>query len=412
MTRTDQTALGQRGAAADAVPSPAPPTRALEPYALGDLVRYFVRLGTFGFGGPIALAGYMQRDLVEERRWVTEKQYKDGLALAQLAPGPLAAQLAIYFGWLRGGVLGASAIGLAFVLPSFVMVVALSVLYLEYGGLPWMRSAFYGVGAAVIAIIARSAVKLARMTLTRDALLWAVFGVSAVVTGWTESEIVWVFLLSGLVVLVVRAPPRLSGRALLAGVAGVPPWMLSGLHGPAAAGTLWTILWYFAEAGAVIFGSGLAIVPFLHAGVVERFGWLTERQFLDAIAVAMITPGPVVITVAFIGYLVAGPLGGSLAAIGVFLPVYLFTVLGAPYYHRFADNRQIRAFVDGVTAAAAGAIAGAAYVLGRRAIIDLPTAGIALVALLLLGQKRIPEPLLIVLAGVAGLLLAGGLGAN
>ncbi|HEY7479853.1 MAG TPA: chromate transporter [Gemmatimonadales bacterium] len=374
-------------------------------HALRGLVLYFVRLGTFGFGGPIALAGYMQRDLVEQWGWVTPKQYKDGLALAQLAPGPLAAQLAIYFGWLRAGVLGATAVGLAFILPSFVMVLGLSVLYVEYGGLPWMRSAFYGVGAAVIAIIARSAVKLAGMTLSRDFLLWAVFGVNAVVTGWTETEIVWVFLLSGVVVMLIRAPPRSSGRGLLFGIAGLPDWLVSGLHGPAAAGTLWMIVWYFAEAGAVIFGSGLAIVPFLHGGVVERFGWLTERQFLDAIAVAMITPGPVVITVAFIGYLVAGPLGGSLAGIAVFLPVYLFTVLGAPYYHRFADNRQIRAFVDGVTAAAAGAIAGAGYVLGRRAITDLPTVAIALGTLVLLGQKRIPEPLLILLAGVAGLLL-------
>jgi chromate transporter len=347
----------------------------------------------------------MQRDLVEQWGWVTPKQYKDGLALAQLAPGPLAAQLAIYFGWLRAGVLGATAAGLAFILPSFVMVLGLSVLYVEYGGLPWMRSAFYGVGAAVIAIIARSAVKLAGMTLSRDFLLWAVFGVNAVVTGWTETEIVWVFLLSGVVVMLIRAPPRSSGQGLLFGIAGLPDWLVSGLHGPAAAGTLWMIVWYFAEAGAVIFGSGLAIVPFLHGGVVERFGWLTERQFLDAIAVAMITPGPVVITVAFIGYLVAGPLGGSLAGIAVFLPVYLFTVLGAPYYHRFADNRQIRAFVDGVTAAAAGAIAGAGYVLGRRAITDLPTVAIALGTLVLLGQKRIPEPLLILLAGVAGLLL-------
>ena len=413
MSSAEEPAVGQQGAAAEgAVPVPAPSLEALEPYALRDLLLYFVRLGTFGFGGPIALAGYMQRDLVEERRWVTEGQYKDGLALAQLAPGPLAAQLAIYFGWLRAGALGAMSVGLAFVLPSFVMVLVLSVLYLEYGGLPWMRYAFYGIGAAVIAIIARSAVKLARMTLTRDLLLWAVFAVNAVVTGWTESEIVWVFLLSGVVVLLIRAPPRLGGGALLVGIGGVPSWVVSGLHGPAAAGTLWTIVWYFAEAGAVIFGSGLAIVPFLHSGVVERFDWLTERQFLDAIAVAMITPGPVVITVAFIGYLVAGPLGGTLAAVGVFLPVYLFTVVGAPYYHRFADNRQLRAFVDGVTAAAAGAIAGAAYVLGLRAIIDLPTVAIALTTFVLLRQKRIPEPLVIVLAGVAGLLLGGSIAAN
>src|SRR5438477_3164843 len=164
---------------------------------LGSFLGYFLRLGTFGFGGPIALAGYMQRDLVERRRWIAKQDYVEGLALAQLAPGPLAAQLAMYLGWVRAGVAGATLVSAAFILPSFVMVLALSVLYLRYGGLSWMQGAFYGIGAAVIAIIARSAVKLVRMTLARDRLLWVLFAVSALVTASTESELVWVFLLCG-----------------------------------------------------------------------------------------------------------------------------------------------------------------------------------------------------------------------
>ncbi|HYR96676.1 MAG TPA: chromate efflux transporter, partial [Candidatus Binatus sp.] len=253
---------------------------------------YFLRLGTLGFGGPIALAGYMQRDLVEERRWIARQDYVEGLALAQLAPGPLAAQLAIYLGWVRAGVLGATLVGLAFVLPSFAMVMGLSALYVRYGGLPWMQGAFYGIGAAVIAIIARSAVKLARMTLRRDVVLWAIFAVAAGVTAWTESELLWIFVAGGVVVLVVRSVP-------VPALSVVPLGLWTGLHGAASRHTLWTIAWYFAEAGAFVFGSGLAIVPFLYGGVVERFHWLTERQFLDAVAVAMITPGPVVITTAF-----------------------------------------------------------------------------------------------------------------
>jgi chromate transporter len=371
-------------------------------YSLRDLVVYFLRLGTFGFGGPIALVGYMQRDLVETRGWISLKDYKEGLALAQLAPGPLAAQLAIYLGWLRHGVLGATLVALAFVLPSFVMVLALSAVYLAFGGLSWMQGAFYGIGAAVIAMIARGAYKLAKSTLGRDRLLWATFVVCAGITAWTESELVWVFVLCGVVTMVARTR---VGR--VTAVALVPwPWLLAGLHGPADAGVLATIAWYFTEAGAFVFGSGLAIVPFLHGGVVNDYRWLTERQFLDAVAVAMITPGPVVITVAFIGYLVAGPAGAVVAAIAVFLPCYLFTVIPARYFRRSIHDPRVRAFVEGVTAAAAGAIAGAAFVLGRRAVFDVPTALICLATLFATTRlKSSAEPLLIVAAGVVGIAL-------
>lgn len=374
---------------------------------LRDLLRYFLYLGSFGFGGPIALAGYMQRDLVEKRGWISKKEYVDGLALAQLAPGPLAAQLAIYLGWAKGRVFGATAVAAAFILPSFVMVLALSYVYVRFGGLGWMQSAFYGIGAAVIAIIARSALKLVKMTLARDWLLWGLFALSAVVTAWTESEIVWLFLGCGLVALAARTRVGASGPALF-----LPPGLLTALaeagtaHAPIAWPLVGKIAIYFAEAGAFVFGSGLAIVPFLHAGVVNDFHWLTERQFLDAVAVAMITPGPVVITVAFIGYLVAGPLGATAASVGVFLPCYLFVVVPAPYFQRFADNRKLRAFVDGVTAGATGAIAGAAFVLGRRALVDWRTVAIAVATWLVFARfKKLPEPIVIVAAGLLGLVL-------
>jgi len=372
---------------------------------LRRLLLYFLQLGTFGFGGPIALTGYMQRDLVERRGWFSEQDYKEGLSLAQLAPGPLAAQLAIYLGWVRAGVMGATLVGVAFVAPSLVMVLALSAAYVRFGGLPWMQGVFYGVGAAVIAIIAQSARKLTRLTLGRDRLLWLIFGCSALITAWTESEIFWLFVLSGLGTLFVRKyflPSRsLPVIVLVPGAMG--HWMMELGSTP----LLPSLFAYFAEASMLVFGSGLAIVPFLHQGVVQQFHWLTERQFLDAVAVSMITPGPVVITVAFIGYIVAGVSGSLVAALGMFLPTYLVVVLAAPHYRRFANHLRVRAFVDGVTAAATGAITGAVFVLGRRALVDVPTVLIAVAAFAINGMtKRIPDPILIVAAGMVGLLLS------
>ncbi|PYP12989.1 MAG: chromate transporter [Gemmatimonadetes bacterium] len=378
------------------------PTRA----TLREFILYFLKLGALGFGGPIALAGYMQRDLVDQRGWIAPDDYKQGLALAQLAPGPLAAQLAIYLGWVRGRVLGATLVGIAFVAPSFLMVLVLSALYLKFGGLAWMQALFYGIGAAVIAIIAWSAARLARTTLGPDRLLWGLFAVSLIVTAWTAREIIWVFVASGLIPLLARAwaRPSMPTKTLL--VAPCPAWLMSGLTGAASVGLLWKVFGYFAAAGLFVFGSGLAIVPFLHGGVVEQFKWLTERQFLDAVAVSMITPGPVVITVAFIGYLVAGPVGATVAAIGVFAPVYFVTVLAAPHFRRFAESPRIKAFVDGVTAAATGAIAGAVLVLARRALLDVPTVLICAVTLaVIVTMKRVPEPALIAASGVVGLLL-------
>ena len=381
----------------------------LAPCTLRDLIAYFIRLGTFGLGGPIALAGSMQRDLVERRRWISQQEYKEGLALAQLAPGPLAAQLAIYLGWARAGIIGATAVAVAFIMPSFLMVLALSALYVRLGGLSWMLGTFYGIGAAVIAVIARATVKLAKLTLGSDAVLWTICCLSAVVTAWTESEIFSLFIAAGLATMAARARtrPALGSAAMMLPVGGVATATAVQAASTAPAG-LGTIFWFFAKAGAVVFGSGLAIVPFLHGGAVQRFHWLTERQFLDAIAVSMITPGPVVITVAFIGYLVAGTSGATVAALGVFLPVYLFVILPAPYFRRFASNPQVHAFVDGVTAAATGAIAGAAFVLGRRAITDLGAALICVVAFAILtGAKRIPEPVIMVGAGILGLVTKG-----
>jgi chromate transporter len=375
-----------------------PEAQPLTQVSFPRFVGYFLWLGTVGFGGPIALAGHMQQDLVDERRWISKEDYLEGLALAQLAPGPLAAQLAIYLGYIRAGVLGATAVGVAFVLPSFLMVLALSAAYVRFGGLPWMQGMFYGIGAAVIGIITRSAFKLTRLTLGKDKLLWGIFTILAVSTAWTSHEIIWLFLLGGVVSVLVKAyPMRMQTRSV------IPLLFTFGAFG--VNGTLSQIFLYFAKAGMFVFGSGLAVVPFLYGGVVQGHHWLTDHQFVDAVAVAMITPGPVVITVAFIGFLVAGVPGATAAALGIFLPVYLVVVLLAPSYKRWAKNPQLNAFVRGVTAAATGAIAGAVIVLARRSIYDVPTFAIAIVSLAVLFRWKIPEPVVIGCAAMAGLLL-------
>lgn len=392
-------------------------------YSLWDLTLYALRLGTTGFGGPVALVGYMYRDLVERRKWIAEADYKVGLALAQLAPGPLAAQLAMYLGYVHYGVLGATVVGVAFALPSFLMVLAISYAYVAYGGLPWMQAVFYGVGAAIIGIIALSAYNLTRRTVKKDLLLWAVFLVVSVATAITQRENLFLIVGAGVLYWAVktkpdvpswwrrrrgkdpRSPIHLSGLVSAPPLAPLVPFSMSLLSAmPASLGTLWEIAIFFTKAGAFVFGSGLAIVPFLYGGVVTEYHWLNDRQFLDAVAVALITPGPVVITTAFIGFLIAGLAGAFVAAFATFLPAYLLVILPAGYFKKYGQRPWITAFVQGITVAAIGAIAGAVVVLGRRSIVDIPTIVVALATVGVLWRwKKVPEPVIVLVAAVVGL---------
>ncbi len=378
-------------------------------YTLRQIVLYFCKLGYAGFGGPVALVGYMHRDLVEQRKWVSEEEYKEGLALAQLAPGPLAAQLGIYLGFVHYRLIGATLCGLAFIIPSFIMVVLIGIAYKSFGGLPWMQAVFYGVGAAVIGIITMSSYKLTTKSIGKfnlhsfktNWILWLFFLTGIAVTVITQSENILLFVAAGLIYMFIKAPPKWvkNGKANCILLAGIGFWEYEN-------STLIKIAIFFTKAGAFVFGSGLAIVPFLHGGVVTEYHWLNEKQFVDAVAVAMLTPGPVVITTGFIGYLVAGFPGACVAALATFLPCYLITVITAPYFKKIAKNRSIKAFVDGITAAVIGALVGAVIIIGIRSITDIPTALIAMTTIFaLIYIKKIQEPYVILVAAIIGLLL-------
>jgi len=379
------------------------------PYSLRQLSFYFLKLGSTGFGGPVALVGYMRKDLVENRKWISEEDYKQGLALAQLAPGPLAAQLGIYLGFVHYGIIGATLAGLAFVLPSFIMVVLLGMAYKLYGGLFWMQAVFYGVGAAVIGIIANSSYKLTTKSIGKFSLqsykqnwlLWLFLIAAAAITFFTQQEQVLLFVAAGLLYMFIKAPLKwfTNKTANSFILLQIGFWNYE-------SSTLTKIAIFFTKAGAFVFGSGLAIVPFLHAGVVTENHWLTEQQFVDAVALAMITPGPVVITVGFIGYLVAGFPGASVAALATFLPCYLFTVIPAPHFKRIAKHQSIKAFVDGITAAVVGALVGAVIVIAAKGILDMPTTLIAVgTVIVLIFGKKVQEPYIILVAAITGLIL-------
>jgi chromate transporter len=367
-----------------------------------SFIKYFLHLGAFGFGGPIATVGYMQRDLVEHRKWLNREEFLNGVALGQTMPGPLAAQVAMWVGYMKRGAWGALSIALAFIAPSFIVVLTVAFFYVRFRGLDWVQGLFYGIAPGVMAIIAIAAVKLARLTNGRDLRLWVISLVIMLVTAVTGTEVALLFVAAGALMILWDAPPRPLRRNRSVAVVPLAHGLLLGAG---SAGTLAALAVFFLKSGAFIFGSGLAIVPFLREGVVHQHHWLNDRQFLDAVAMGLITPGPVVITATFIGYVVGGFAGAIVATVAIFTPIYLGVVVPAGWFLRHRNNPQLRAFVKGATAAAAGAISGATVVLTRNAVVDLPTAVIALTGLGLLWRFKVSEPLIVLLAGVAGLVL-------
>jgi chromate transporter len=394
----------------DPSPSGGEPQARTDGRTLRGLMRYFLKLGSSGFGGPIALVGYMQRDLVEDRRWFSEREFQQALAVGQTMPGPLAAQAAMWLGYLHAGARGAFAVAVPFVLPPFLIVTVVAVVYAEYQGLGAVQAVFRGVGPAVLAIIAIASYKLARSTNKRDPVLWVIAAILCAATAISGAEIVWLFLLAGGFGAIYYGGglPRLRGAASIA-----PFGPLAAVDGFAWTGTgasLGSMALFFAKAGAFTFGSGLAIVPFLHEGLVNQHHWLSEQQFVDAVAMGLISPGPVVIMATFAGYLVYGIAGAIVATVAVFVPVYLFVVVPGGLIRRHEQHPRLQGFIKGATAAAAGAIAGAAIVIGEQVIQDGWSVAIAIAALAILLQRRVKvtEPALVALAALVGLAAFSG----
>src|SRR5499433_4259770 len=328
-----------------------------------DLVRYYLRLGALGFGGPVALCGQMEKELVQERKWVTKEEMREGIAVCQSMPGPLAIQVGIYISYLRGGFWGAWAGGWAFILPNFIIVATLGALYTHFGGLSPVTAIFYGVAPAVIALILASCKSLAKLGM-EDWLQWVIAAVCFVVTVAVQAEVALLFIAAGIVGIVYYGTLFRGGQAPALPLLAAAPLSV-GATQSASSSILGKLLGFFLKAGSLTFGSGLVIVPFLEKGLVQQTGWLDERQFLVAVAMGMMSPGPVVITATFVGYLVAGFWGSLVSTIGIFLPSFILVLVAAPLLAKYRDNRNVQGFVKGAYAAAIGTILGACILLGK-----------------------------------------------
>ena len=371
-------------------------------HPIRDLVWYFLRLGLLGFGGPVALVGQMERELVTARRWVTKEQMREAIAVSQSMPGPLAIQVAIYLSYLRAGFWGAWAGGWAFIFPNFLIVAALAALYVHFGGLQPVTAIFYGVSPVVIALIVHSCYRLTKLGM-EDWLQWALATICFGVTVLLHAEVALLFIGAGTVGIVYYG--RFRHRASSATLLGMAP-LAPAAPVASVAGTspLIKLLLFFLKAGALTFGSGLVIVPFLQQGVVQQYGWLGERDFLIAVAVGMISPGPVVITATFVGYLVAGCWGALAATVGIFLPSFILVLVAAPLLARHRANRNVQGFVKGAYAAAIGTILGACVLLGRIAIGDWLTILVGVAALVALFRWKVSNPLLMAVSALVGLI--------
>lgn len=369
---------------------------------LEEIVRYFLRLGLLGFGGPVALVGQMERELAAERGWVSKEQMREAIAVCQSLPGPLAIQVGIYLSYLRGGFWAAWAGGWAFILPNFVIVAAIGALYVYFGGLKPVTAIFYGVSPAVIALILHSCYRLAKLGM-EDWLQWALAAVCFGVTVVLQAEVALLFIGAGIIgVLYYGGLWRRGSATTLMSAAPLVP--VTALAPAATTSTLTKLLLFFLKAGALTFGSGLVIVPFLQQGVVQQHGWLSERDFLVAVAVGMISPGPVVITATFVGYLVAGFWGAFAATVGIFLPSFILVLVAAPILARHRSSRYVQGFVRGAYAAAIGTILGACALLGRIAVGDWLTLLIGLTALVALFCWKVNNPLLMAITAATGLI--------
>ena len=378
--------------------------------SLAAFVGYFLRLGLTGFGGPVALANYMRRDLVEKYGWIGADEYDEGLAIATACPGPLAYQLGVYCGYVTHGLIGALGVAVAFAAAPFLIVVGVAALYVRFGSTWQLQAVFYGVGPVVIAIILRSCWDLGRKTLRGEWMAYAFAVVACVITVIVQQELVALFLLAGALGIVIfyrppqarSDPPPPSGprevrlRSVAPIVAGVYPIV-----------ALPKLFWFFFKTGLLVFGSGLVVVPFLKAYVVDQYHWLSNQAFLDAVAVGIVSPGPVVITATFVGYLNHSWAGALVATVGIFTPSLIFVLVGTPLLRRYRSNGRLQGFVRGITVAVVGVLLGTSFLVARSTIHDLFGALVFVAALaVLLSKWKVPEPALVGAGAFVGLVVA------
>jgi len=360
---------------------------------LGQLAAVFLRLGTTAFGGPAAHIAMMEDEVVRRRHWLTRERFLDLVGAANLIPGPNSTELAIHIGLDQRGWRGFLVAGLCFIVPAVVIVMALGWVYVEYGTLPEAQAVLYGVKPVILAVIAQALWGLGKTAIKTWQLgVVAVFAAAAIVLGMNE-----------LLVLVVAGAFAcaftLSKRRPLAAVVPVVPAVIATTV-PFSLGALFV---FFAKVGAVLYGSGYVLIAFLRTDLVERWGWLTENQLLDAIAIGQVTPGPVFTTATFVGYLLDGPAGALVATAGIFLPAFVFVAISGPLVPRIRRSPTAGAFLDGVTVASLALMAWAGVVLGRDTFVDVQTIIVGAIAAVVLIRYRINATWLIAGGAVLGI---------
>jgi chromate transporter len=350
----------------------------------------------------------MRRDLVDRYGWIRPEEYDEGLAIATACPGPLAYQLGVYCGYILHGAAGAFVVAVAFAAAPFCIVVIIAMLYVQYGSTRILQALFYGVEPVVVALIVRSCWDLGRKTLRGEWLAYAVAAIACAITVIVQQELVAIFLIAGALGIIIfyrrpvdvgRPPQPREKRDVKLTV--VAPLAVTGFQSVAPL----KLFWFFFKTGFLIFGSGLVVVPFLKAYVVDQYHWITNRAFLDAVAVGIVSPGPVVITATFVGFLTHHISGALAATAGIFAPSIIFVLLGTPILRRYRQNGRVQGFIRGITVAVVGVLVGTSYLVGRSVIHDAFTLVLLIGALaLLLSKLKVPEVALVAAGAALGLL--------
>jgi chromate transporter len=378
--------------------------------SLRELAALFLKLGTIAFGGPAAHIAMMEDEVVRRRRWMTHDEFLDLLGATNLIPGPNSTEMAIHIGHRRAGWRGLVVAGASFILPAVLIVMGFAWAYVRYGSIPQVKGVLYGIKPVIIAIVLQALWSLGRAAMKTKFL--AAIGIAGIILTLSGLHELLVLLGGGLIVVAARLIGRaIKGQQNLSSLIFASPLIVllqTGMTGAATASFSLALLFlFFLKVGAVLYGSGYVLLAFIRADLVERWHWLTESQLLDAIAVGQVTPGPVFTTATFIGYVLGGTKGAAVATAGIFLPAFVFVAASGPLVARIRRSPIAGAFLDGVNAAALALMVVVTYQLGRVAIVDFTTIGLALISAVILFRFRVNSVWLVLGGAIAGWLLYG-----